>query len=81
MNGAATLAQHLRYSIEQLVVPWEGQTITATISIGVYGCIPQGPQDAQALIDRADQAMYAAKRGGRNRVELAEGLAVQVLPV
>ncbi len=81
MSGAATLAQHLRYSVEQLVVPWEGQNITATISIGVYGCIPQGPQDAQALIDRADQAMYAAKRAGRNRVELADALVPQPQPV
>ncbi len=80
MTGAATLAQHLRYSVEQLVVPWEGQTISVTISIGVYGCIPQGAQDAQTLIDRADQAMYAAKRGGRNRVEMADAL-LQVQPV
>ena len=81
MTGAATLAQHLRYTVEQLAVPWEGQTIRVTISIGVYGCIPQGVQDAQALIDRADQAMYAAKRGGRNRVEMADGLLpVQPVP-
>lgn len=72
MTGARTLAQHLRYSVEQMVVPWEGQSIAVTISVGVYGRIPDGVQDAQALIDRADQAMYAAKRAGRNRVEVAD---------
>lgn len=69
--GAKTLAEHLRRSVQQMVVPWEGKNIAVTISIGVHGQIPTGVGDGQGLIDRADQAMYAAKRAGRNRVEVA----------
>jgi len=74
VSGARTLAQHLRHSVEQMVVPWEGQSIAVTISMGVSAQIPAGVQDAQPLIDRADQAMYAAKHAGRNRVEVAAEL-------
>lgn len=72
VTGARTLAEHLRHSVQQMVVSWEGKDIAVTISIGVYGQIPMGVQDAQYLIDRADQAMYAAKHAGRNRVEVAD---------
>ena len=42
--------------------------LTVHISVGVAGGMP--PQQAQALMARADQALYAAKRSGRNRVQL-----------
>jgi diguanylate cyclase len=53
---------------------WEATTVTAdtapvrtTLSIGL-AAFPQHAQTAHELIQRADSALYQAKRGGRNRV-------------
>jgi predicted signal transduction protein with EAL and GGDEF domain len=37
-----------------------------TLSAGVAGCVPDAQVVADVLIDRADRALYAAKRAGRN---------------
>jgi len=39
-----------------------------TISIGVASLEPRPGEDAQALVEAADTALYAAKRRGRNAV-------------
>jgi len=44
-----------------------GQTVGLTVSIGV-AIYPQDAQSEEKLIGAADQALYAAKNGGRNRV-------------
>jgi len=45
-----------------------------TISAGVYACVPDTSVDAATLFAHADQALYAAKRAGRNQ---AVGSAAQ----
>jgi diguanylate cyclase (GGDEF)-like protein len=52
----------------------DGATRRVTVSIGV-ACFPQCADSAAALVTHADQAMYAAKQGGRNRVQLYLELA------
>jgi diguanylate cyclase (GGDEF)-like protein len=45
-------------------------TVTLTASIGIAVHMPGDAQDLDALLARADRAMYAAKREGKNRVAL-----------
>jgi two-component system cell cycle response regulator len=49
-----------------------GDTIQRTVSIGVASLNPTG-DSADALIKRADEALYEAKNGGRNMVRVARG--------
>jgi two-component system cell cycle response regulator len=65
---AASVAERLRSDVEKVAFATRsGERIPVTVSIGIAEW--QGPSDTpDALIRRADQALYAAKRAGRNRV-------------
>lgn len=67
--GAEKVGEIVRKEVEDLKVTWEDKVIHMTISIGISS---QTPKDAdylsrEAMLKRADQALYEAKRGGRNR--------------
>jgi two-component system cell cycle response regulator len=68
---AGVVAERLRNEIAQHKVSINGgrEEIAVTVSIGLSST-EEGPKDdsAQKLIKRADEALYAAKTGGRNRV-------------
>lgn len=63
-----TLAEVLRQGVETLVVEHHGERIPVAISAGV--AIADAPLAVNLLMARADNALYAAKRQGRNRVML-----------
>jgi len=71
MEGAMQLGDRLRIAIEGMVVSYEGQTLRMTCSLGVAERLPED-RDGGALLGRADAALYAAKRGGRNQVKAAD---------
>jgi diguanylate cyclase (GGDEF)-like protein len=73
--GAEELAQRLRHAIEQLRVVTSGRTISVTASFGV-ATHPTVVGDWDALYRCADQALYAAKHGGRNQVRHASRAVV-----
>jgi diguanylate cyclase (GGDEF)-like protein len=58
--------------IQALIMPLAvcGQEIRTSTSIGISIYPINGADDAQALMKKADQAMYAAKAAGRNRYQV-----------
>ena len=70
-TDAVMLADRLRQAIE--AAPLSGENLEpvgpVTVSIGL-ALLPEHGTDVDELIDMADKAMYRAKAGGRNRVEV-----------
>lgn len=64
-DGAIILAERIRSRIAEQVDFFDGKRILATVSIGV-STITSGT--LEQLIEQADQALYQAKRLGKNRV-------------
>ncbi len=66
---AFTVAERLRKSVETtpIEISRAPYSLTITISIGIAALEGEG-DTAEALLRRADQALYSAKRNGRNRV-------------
>lgn len=69
---ANQFAEELRIRIETLHLEFQGIHCPLTISIGVAAC-PAHTQEPGALLELADQALFRAKAGGRNRVCQASG--------
>ncbi len=69
LQGAAAVAERVRAAIAAEPVILETGPIDVTASIGVATITD--PAQAESLLPRADEAMYKAKHGGRNRVGLA----------
>jgi diguanylate cyclase (GGDEF)-like protein len=65
--GAEQLAEALRVAIESIHIEVDGVRLKITASIGV-AAKRFDQETMQAIQQHADQAMYEAKRGGRNRV-------------
>jgi two-component system cell cycle response regulator len=73
-QGAAAAAEKIRAQVAAAPI---GPLQQVTVSIGVATVAP-GLLDAAPLVKAADQALYAAKRNGRNRVEVA---GVEAVPM
>ena len=73
-NGAGCIiaAERIRMAIEAMVITNDkGERIPVTASIGAATW--RNGETLEALIDRADRAMYASKSAGRNRVTRCAG--------
>jgi diguanylate cyclase (GGDEF)-like protein len=65
--GSRQLAESLRREMSHIALPTAEGELTVTVSLGVVTAV-KDEMDAQALIARADKALYRAKHSGRNRV-------------
>ncbi|HWI19892.1 MAG TPA: diguanylate cyclase [Vicinamibacterales bacterium] len=77
LHGARRVAETLRREIAERPVPWAGEGLTVTASFGLAQTLP-GEVNVQAVIARADQALYRAKDDGRNCVRIAAESATLV---
>jgi diguanylate cyclase (GGDEF)-like protein len=64
--GAVLAAERVREAVARVVVPAGNQAVSFTVSIGIAAYLRNSSTDK--LIECADQALYAAKAGGRNQV-------------
>jgi diguanylate cyclase (GGDEF)-like protein len=67
--GALQIAERIRLKIAQHRFLWEQHATTVTVSIGI-AMLSSDIDQVGTFIARADEAMYQAKRRGRNRVQL-----------
>jgi diguanylate cyclase (GGDEF)-like protein len=67
---AHRVAERIRHRFETTAVDVAGVSVRSTVSVGIASTEAFG-YDLDALIRRADMAVYAAKRQGRNRVTVA----------
>jgi diguanylate cyclase (GGDEF)-like protein len=70
---AVGLAERVRHAVATVHIDVGGRTVSVTMSLGVAAC--DSADDLQAAIARADLALYASKRGGRDCVSVASGVA------
>ncbi len=78
---AAQLAERLRGALPETVRLTDLPDLRVHVSIGVASSADPRAASVNELIDLADQALYASKRGGRNRVTRADQMSGQPMPL
>ena len=73
-QGALQVAEQLRAAIEGAHYVCAGESLSVSVSIGVFGGRLEAGDSWDQLIHAADMALYRAKQMGRNRVEMALSL-------
>jgi diguanylate cyclase (GGDEF)-like protein len=76
-EGAVTIANRIRKRIGKMEVPAGDEVMQTTISVGIASYPADYPGSAKGLLEKADQALYAAKEAGRNRVVTVGGPVAQ----
>ena len=69
-NFAVTIAQRVLKSVSQPIIS-NKQNVCATVSIGI-AFNDENSQSPQEMLKNADQAMYRAKRSGKNKIKVYE---------
>ena len=75
-TGALNMAERILQSLrkERIPHPLDDQSGIVTASIGLFSAVPDTQTAPEELIDCADKALYKAKKAGRNRVIIYNGV-------
>ena len=68
--GAEIVATRIRQRVEAALLATRERPVTSTVSIGI-AAYPEHGASIEAVIERSDQALYASKTAGKNRVTIA----------
>jgi diguanylate cyclase (GGDEF)-like protein len=74
-DSARQVAERIRAAVEREQVTCDGRKVPMTVSVGVATRLDREDSPG-AAVERADKALYAAKRAGRNRVNVAPAIFV-----
>ena len=80
LEGAARIAERIRARAQEYTHQDKDVSIRVTISIGLASTRAHSPQKPEELLAFADQALYRAKKAGRNKVISFSELAKTKLP-
>ncbi len=69
-RSAMRAAERIRAVVANEAVATAGTEVCVTVSLGIADLALLTTPDARRLVEAADSALYAAKRGGRDRVQL-----------
>lgn len=69
-EDARTVARRILHDFSERQIDCGQETLRATVSIGVTFCADN--DEFEALLSRADKALYCAKQNGRNRAEFSQ---------
>jgi diguanylate cyclase (GGDEF)-like protein len=82
LKGAKVVAEALRQAVERLALEHARSPVygRVTISVGVAATVPERGSAPDRLLAAADEAVYLAKAGGRNRVKVYLGAEAGAVP-
>ncbi len=69
-EGARAVAERIRLSLASEIMGWENSPIRITASLGVCAAVPAPDEGLDEYLQRADTALYEAKRAGRDCVRV-----------
>ncbi|MEQ8697902.1 MAG: GGDEF domain-containing protein, partial [Bauldia litoralis] len=74
---AIALCERIRTQVAEQEIPYRDRSLKLTVSIGVVACTP-ADESIDALLNRADAALYTAKDEGRNGVTFLDSPSAEL---